>query len=279
MNHKIRDSASPVVVHTAGILISLFSIAPILWVVSTALKAPNEIFTIPPHWIPRRPTLENVSTVLGNQRMIRYFLNTLIIASGSTIASMIISVLGAYSFARYRFPGSRAVLTSVIFSRFLPRVTLIIPFFVILRTLGLYNTYPGLVLVYIMIGMPISIWVVKGFFEGIPIEMEEAAIIDGCRPMAVLFRIVLPIAAPAVGAITMYSFILAWNEFLLALVLTSNPSTQPISVGLAFYNTEHGISWGPLMAASMLMTIPSVVVLLVFQRHLVRGLTEGAVKS
>ena len=276
---RLSDGAPRWAIYGSAVLICLFSIVPVLWVLSTAFKPLTEVFTVPPHWIPRRPTFENFRVVLTDPKMLRYFLNTVIISTGSTFLSMIVSVLAAYAFSRYRFPGRRSVLVAIIFSRIRPRVTLIVPFFVILRTLRLYNTYPGLMLVYIMVGMPISLWVIKGFFDNVSREMEESARMDGCTALGILWRIVLPISAPAVGAITMYAFILAWNEFLLALVLTADISTQPIAIGLAFYQTEHGISWGPLMAASFLMSVPAVIVFSVFQGQLVRGLTEGAVKG
>lgn len=260
-------------------LICIFSVVPVLWMISTALKSPADVFTIPPKWIPRNPTLENFKTVLRNPKMVQYFFNTVIIASGSTFFSMVVSIFAAYAFSRYKFRGKGALLVSIIFSRILPRVTLIVPFFIILRTLNIYNTYTGLILVYIMVGMPISLWIIKGFFDNVSIEMEESARIDGYSPLGILWKIVLPVSAPAVGAITMYAFILAWNEFLFALVLTANVSTQPISIGLAFYQTESGISWGPLMAASVLMSIPAVIVFSLFQGQLVKGLTEGSVKG
>ena len=279
MSRRRNSRGFSLLLYVSALLICAFSLVPVAWVLSTAFKGPTEVFTIPPHWIPRRPTLENFATVVHNPKMMRYFLNTVIIATGSTVLSMVVSILAAYGFSRYRFPGSQTLLVAIIFSRILPRVTLVIPFFVILKVLSLYNTFPGLILVYIMVGMPVALWIIKGFFDNVSIEMEEAATIDGCSPLGILLRIVLPVSAPAVGAIAMYSFILAWNEFLFALVLTADASTQPISVGLAFYQTEHGVSWGPLMAAATLMSIPAVIVFSTFQRQLVKGLTEGAVKG
>ena len=279
MSRPRRIQWNSLFIYLSAILICSFSILPILWVISTSFKPQNEVFALPPNWLPIHTTLDNYFKVITNPDMLRYFLNTIIIAAGSTMVSLLVAVGAAYGFSRYRFPGSGTVLVSIQLSRVLPRVVLIIPFFVTLRKLHLFNTYGGLILVYLMIGMPISIWLLKGFFDNIPREIEEAGIIDGCSPLGVLLRIVIPIARPAIGAVGMYSFILAWNEFLFALVLTSDISTQPISVGLAFYQHEHGISWGPLMAASVLMSIPAIVVFSIFQTHLVKGLSEGSVKG
>jgi ABC-type glycerol-3-phosphate transport system permease component len=141
------------------------------------------------------------------------------------------------------------------------------------------NTYPGLILVYLMVVMPISVWLLKGFFDNVPREIEEAAIVDGCSAVGMLLRIVIPISIPAIAAVGMYTFILAWNEFLFALLMTTDATTRTISVALAFYIDEAGVHWGPLMAASVLMSIPAVAVFSISQRSLVKGLSEGAVKG
>jgi ABC-type glycerol-3-phosphate transport system permease component len=211
--------------------------------------------------------------------MLRYFLNTAIVSVCTTALSMLVATLGAYGFSRYRFPGSNGVLGFIMFTRVLPRVTIIIPFYVTLRQLRLINTYPGLILVYLMVVMPVTIWMLKGFFDSIPYEIEEAASIDGCSPVKMLFQIVLPICLPALAAVGMYAFILSWNEFLFALIMTNDKATRPISVGLAFYIDEAGIHWGELMAASALMSVPAMVVFSLSQNMLVKGLTAGAVKG
>jgi ABC-type glycerol-3-phosphate transport system permease component len=208
-----------------------------------------------------------------------YFLNTTFIACGATGISLVIGIMAAYGFSRYKFPGAKTILWSILFTRILPRVTLIIPFYITLRNLRLLNTYPGLILVYLMVVMPISVWLLKGFFDNLPYEIEEAAIVDGCSPVSLLTRIVIPISMPAIASVGMYTFILAWNEFLFALLMTTDSKIRTISVALAFYIDEAGIHWGPLMAASILMSIPSIIVFSLSQRHLVRGLSEGAVKG
>jgi len=262
-----------------SLLISIFSLAPILWVVSTSFKKPDAIYTFPPQWIPTSPTLSHYKVVLNDPSMLHYFLNTVVISTLSTILAVMIAVLGAYGFSRFRFKGHKWILGAILFSRVLPRVALIIPFFIILRKLNLLNTYPGLVIVYLMVGLPITIWLTKGFFDNIPLEIEESAVLDGCGPLTILFRLIIPIAAPAVAAVGMYAFILSWNEFLLALALTTDISTQPISIGLAYYKLEFGVSWGELMAGSTLMSIPAVVVFMIFQKQLIAGMMAGSVKG
>jgi ABC-type glycerol-3-phosphate transport system permease component len=155
----------------------------------------------------------------------------------------------------------------------------IVPFFVTLRNLQIMNTYQGLILVYLMVTVPVAIWLLKGFFDKVPKEIEEAAIVDGCSLPQLLWLVVLPMARPALVAVAMYSFILAWNEFLFALVFTNGLERRPLSVALAFFIDENGIQWGQLMAASVIMSLPAILVFTLAQRMLVRGLSDGAVKG
>jgi ABC-type glycerol-3-phosphate transport system permease component len=268
-----------VLILIGAIIISFYSLTPIAWIVSTSFKQPDVIFSNPPQWIPKAPTLENYAQVIQNPSMIQYFKNTVIVSLSSTVFAVVIAILAAYGFSRYKFKGKSVYLGMFLFSRILPRVSLILPFFVILNKIGLLNTHLGLIIVYIIIGLPITIWLAKGFFDKIPIEIEESAILDGCGPLRILFSIIVPISAPAIGAIAMYAFILAWNELLLALILTLDISTQTISIGLSYYKLEFGISWGNLMAGSVLMSIPAVLVFIFFQKSLVEGLTSGSVKE
>lgn len=266
-------------VYGSGVIFAAFSITPILWGVSTAFKPSADQYEYPPRWIPRTLTLEHFVSVLHNQVILHGFLITLIVAVCTTAIALIVGVLGAYGFSRYRFPGRNTLLVSVLFTQLFPRVVVIVPFFITLRNLHLINTVPGLILVYLMVVFPVSIWMIKGFFDNIPREIEEAAIVDGASVPRMLLQIVLPMSRPALVAVGMYCFILAWNEFLFALVFTSGNRTQPLSVALAFFIDDTGIHWGDLMAASLLMSLPAIVVFSLSQRLLVRGLSEGAVKG
>lgn len=266
-------------VHGLGLLFVLFSTLPLLWGISTALKVPSEVYSFPPTWIPKTLTFENFLAVFQNKNLIRAFFNTLIIASGTTLAALVVGVLGGYGFARYRFPGRDTLLWSVLFTKLFPRVVVIVPFFVTLRNLQLMNTYQGLILVYLMVTFPVAIWLLKGFFDKIPAEIEEAAVIDGCSLPRLLWHVIIPMSRPALIAVAMYSFILAWNEFLFALVFTNGLERRPLSIALAFFIDENGIRWGELMAASVVMSLPAVIVFTLAQKLLVRGLGEGAVKG
>jgi ABC-type glycerol-3-phosphate transport system permease component len=268
-----------VVVFGLGMFFVLFSILPLLWGVVTALKVPSEIYAFPPTWIPKTITFDNFIAIFHNKSLIRAFFNTLLVASSTTVVALIVGVLGGYGFSRYRIPGRNMLLWSVLLTKLFPRVVVIVPFFVTLRNLQIMNTYQGLVLVYLMVTFPVAIWLLKGFFDKIPVEIEEAAIVDGCSLPQLLWRVVLPMARPALIAVAMYSFILAWNEFLFALVFSNGLERRPLSVALAFFIDENGIRWGELMAASVIMSLPAILVFTLAQRMLVRGLSDGAVKG
>jgi ABC-type glycerol-3-phosphate transport system permease component len=274
-----RPTSSYLLIYGSALVICTFSLIPILWGVSTSLKTDAKVYSIPPAWVPEPVTFENYWQVFTNSAMLRYFKNTAIVSFSSMAISLVIGVLGAYGFSRYRFPGAKTLLASILFTRVLPRVTLIVPFYITLRNLRMLNTYQGMILIYLMVVMPISVWLLKGFFDNVPYEIEEAAIVDGCSPLGLLTRVVLPLSTPAIAAVGMYSFILAWNEFLFALLVSTDATTRTISVGLAFFIDEAGIHWGPLMAASILMSIPAVIVFTLSQRLLVKGLSEGSVKG
>jgi len=268
-----------VFVYALAALILGFAVIPFLWTVITSLKDEYSVYAKVPTFIPNPVTLENYEEVLENPLMINYFRNTVIVAFAATVISLLIALFAAYGFSRYRFPGRTPLLYSILFIRLLPRVALLVPFYVTLSRLNMVNTYQGLVLVYLIIGMPIAVWLMKGYVDSLPYEVEEAAVVDGCGPFATIFRIVVPQIAPALASVGMFSFILAWNEFLFPLTLAKDSSTRPLSVALAFYIDDFGVQWGPLMAASVLMSIPALVFFSFAQKYIVKGLSEGAVKG
>ena len=277
--HFYRNLLKTGLVYACGLFFALFSALPLLWGISTALKQKSEVYAFPPTWIPKTATLENFVAVFNNASLFNSFINTLIVAVLTTAIALVVGVLGAYGFSRYRFPGRDTLLWSLLFTKLFPRVVVIVPFFVTLRNLDLMNTYQGLILVYLMAIFPVAIWLIKGFFDNIPTEIEEAAVIDGCSLPQLLWYVIIPISKPALVAVAMYSFIIAWNEFLFALVFTNGLSRRPLSVALAFFIDENGIQWGELMAASIVMSIPAVLVFSFSQKLLVRGLSDGAVKG
>lgn len=268
-----------IVVYLLALIIVIYALMPVFWGLSTSLKTEVEIYSLKPTFIPKKLTFDNYTMVFHDKNMMAYFRNTIFIAVVSTIISVMVAVFGAYGFSRFRFPGRIGLLYTILFSRVLPRVCLLVPFYITLSNLKLVNTFPGLILVYLIIGMPITIWMLKGYVDALPVEIEEAASIDGCNSLQILFKIVVPMVLPALASISMFAFILAWNEFLFPLLIAKDASTRPISVGLAFYIDETGIQWGPMLAASVIMSVPAVGVFSFAQKYIIAGLSEGAVKG
>lgn len=260
-------------------IICTFSLFPVLWCLSTSLKTESEIYRLPPSWIPEIVTLKHYKEILGRSDMMHYFVNTVILSTGTTLITMVVSVLAAYGFSRYKFTGSRCLIWTILFARVLPRVSVIIPYYIILKEMKLLNTYQGLMLVYLTICLPVAVWMLKGYFDNLPVEVEEAAVVDGCSPFGVLVKIVIPMCKPILATVAMNAFILSWNEFLFALTMTDGKAMRPIAVGLAFFIDEMGVHWGALMAASMLMSVPAVIFFSLAQNQMVRGLSAGAVKG
>ena len=193
---RLNSIGKHVVVYSLGLFFSAFSVLPILWGLATSLRSETAQYEFPPQWIPVPLTFEHYVSVLQNETILTGFANTLVIAIGTTLIALVVGVLGAYGFSRYRFPGRTALLWSILFTQLFPRVVIIVPFFITLRNLHLINTRQGLILVYLMVIFPVAIWLIKGFFDKLPVEVEEAAIIDGCSVPRMLWSIVLPMSDP-----------------------------------------------------------------------------------
>jgi ABC-type glycerol-3-phosphate transport system permease component len=261
----------------AGLLtICLF---PFAWMIVSSFKAPQELYTVPPTWLPERPTLDHYRHVLGASNVPRYFLNSLIISVGSTAVALPLAIFAAYGFARFRFRGRRAGLAFILVGQLLPTAAIIVPLFVTLRYLGLVNTYLGLILVYLILTLPLSVWMLTSYFRAIPAELEEAAIMDGASRLAILFRITLPLSVPGLVSVIVYAFVTTWNEFILALVFAQDSHVKTLPIGIAEFTSEFNTDWGAVMAASMVMTLPVALAFLTLQRLFIGGLTAGAVKG
>jgi multiple sugar transport system permease protein len=252
---------------------------PFVWMGLSSIKLINELYTIPPRWWPDHPTLGNYRKVLFESRIPRYFLNSVVISVGSTGLALILAVFAANGFARFRFKGRSLWQACILVGQLLPTAAIIVPLFITLRMLGLVNTYWGLILVYMIITLPLSVWMLTSYFKAIPLELEEAAIIDGASRVGILFRITLPLSLPGIVAVLVYAFITTWNEFIFALCFATDSSVKTLPIGLAEFSTEFNTDWGAVMAASTVMTVPIALLFLVFQKLFVGGLTAGATKG
>lgn len=264
---------------TASILLVLVCLFPFWWMVLSSVKTLRELYTVPPIWWPAAPTWQNYRTVLFESNIPRYFLNSIIISVGSTALALVLAIFASYGFARFNFKGKSLLQSFVLVGQLLPTAAIIVPLFVTLRVLNLVNTYWGLILVYMIITLPLSVWMLTSYFKNIPVELEEAAIIDGASRLECLFRITLPLSLPGLASVMVYAFVTTWNEFIFALCFATDSSVKTLPIGLAEFSTEFNTDWGAVMAASVVMTLPIAILFLSMQRLFVGGLTAGATKG
>ena len=252
---------------------------PFAWMALSSVKTLGELYTVPPVWLPETPTLENYKKVLFASNVPRYFLNSTVISLGATAIALVLAIFASYGFARFHFRGKAAYQAFILVGQLLPTAAIIVPLFVTLRWLGLVNTYLGLILVYMILTLPLSVWMLTSYFKAIPVELEEAAIIDGASRLGVLFRITLPLSLPGIVAIVVYAFVTTWNEFIFALVLAQDARVKTLPIGIAEFTTEFNTDWGAVMAASLIMTLPIAILFFAMQRLFIGGLTAGALKG
>lgn len=260
-------------------LLLLVCMFPFLWMTLSSIKTVQELYTVPPVWFPEVPTFANYMKVIFDSNIPRYFLNSTIISLGSTAIALILAIFASYGFARFRFRGKAGLQAFILIGQLLPTAAIIVPLFITLRVLGLVNSFLGLILIYTIITLPLSVWMLTSYFRAIPVDLEEAAIMDGCSRIGVLFRITLPLSLPGVVAIVIYAFVTTWNEFIFALVFAQDYRVKTLPIGIAEFTTEFNTDWGAVMAASLIMTLPVAVLFLLLQRLFVGGLTAGAIKG
>jgi multiple sugar transport system permease protein len=259
----------------------LFFLFPLYWLVLTALKTQAEMFSIPPVWWPERYTLSYFEEILFRSSLGRLAWNSAVVAVGSTLLSVLAGTMGAYSLSRFRLPFGLNWHISfwILSTRMFPPIVSIVPLFLIMRSLDLVDTRIALILAYSVFNLPFVVWMMKGFFDELPRELEESALIDGDTPFGAFRRIILPLVRPGLAATAVFCLIVAWNEFLFALVLTQTEAALTLPVGIANQVTQYEIRWGAMSAAGVVAMVPLFVFALLVQRHLVRGLSYGAVKG
>src|ERR671936_1835329 len=261
------------------LLMVLWTAIPFYWMIATSLKHDKEIYGYEATLVPQRPTLANYATVFRETPYLLFLRNSVAVAVGSTVLSMIIAVLGAYAIARLNFPGRALLARGLVFTYLVPTSLLFIPMFAMMSVLRLTDSLHGLIIAYLGFDVPFCTWLLMGYFRSVPVELEEAARVDGCNRVSALVRIVLPLALPALVVVTFFSFTHAWNEFLYAHVFTSTNAARTITTGLVNFMSADVFFWGPLMASTILSAIPPVIMFLLLQRWVVKGLTLGAVKG
>jgi len=258
----------------------VFLAFPLLWLLSTAFKPPRELGSLHPTWIPEDPTLANFRQAFDEQPLLRAAFNSLLAALGAAVIAVAVATPMAYVMARRRTLLARAATGWVVVSQAFPFVLVIIPLFLVLKNLRLIDSLAGLVLVYVVWALPFALWMLTGYVRAVPVELEEAAAIDGAGRLRTLVSVTAPLLAPGIVATALFAFITAWNEFFFALVLLKTPERQTLPVVLTHFIGAEGVAdLGPLAAAAFLATLPSLVVFAVIQRRITGGMLTGAVKS
>jgi multiple sugar transport system permease protein len=286
-----------------SILLLAYILAPMAWLVSSSVQSEREIVSRPPHWIPHEPTLRNFTAIFAAKDAVTYetrraadpssggFIpstagnllpaigNSLIVATAVVVLNLLVGIPAAYAMARIRFRGRQATVYGILATRVIPDIALVVPFFLFIRNLGLLDSLWSLIITYLAVTVPFSVYILISYFESLPEELDRAARVDGCSRFQALFRIHLPLALPALVAVLLFAFLASWNEFLLALMFTQTPKSQTLPIVIASFTSDFTVSFSFINAAGVLAVIPPVILALVFERYIVSGLTAGAVKG
>jgi len=261
------------------IAVCIYSLIPFAWMLSTSLKTEAEAFRIPPTWMPLQLTVDSYVGIWIRKNFATYFFNSTIISLATAVLSTFFGAFAGYGFSRFVFRGRRFLIGFFLATQMLPGVLLVGPYFKILSRIGLYDTRSGLIIAFLTICLPFSTWMMKGFIDKVPQELDQSAMVDGCSRVGVFFKIVLPIVAPGMVATILFAFLLAWGDLLWALCLTSSEQMITVTLGIARTIGEFRIIWPMLMAGSLVGGMPAILLYIFLQRLLVQGLTAGAVKE
>jgi multiple sugar transport system permease protein len=268
-----------IILYLLAVLGAVIMIFPFLWMISNAFKADVFVIEYPPRLIPEDPSLKNFIEAWTSNYFQLYFRNSAFVAILSTIGTVLFSAMTAYAFARFDFKGKEVIFTIMMLVLMVPDIISIIPRFYIAKTLGLRNSLWGLIVFYIAGSVPLNTFMLRGFFEAQPRELEDAMTIDGAGPFGIFFRMALPLAAPALATVTIFSFLGNWDEYVWALTAIDDPLKRTLPVAIYSFQGQHGTEWGLVFAAMIIALIPVVIVFLLMQKHFTSGLTTGAFKG
>jgi trehalose/maltose transport system permease protein len=275
-----RPLIGRVLLYAAALLVVVVSVYPFVYALATSFKTGNALFST--NLLPDAPSWRNyVQLFEGRQPFGRHLFNSALVATATVVISLLLAITAAYALGRIRFKGKGTLLLTILAVSMFPQVAVLSGMFELMRSLGLYNRAIGLVLPYMIFTLPFTVWILTTFMRALPVELEEAAIMDGCGPLRIIFQVFMPLLAPALVSTALLAFIGAWNEFLFALtfVASDDQRTVPVSISLITGTSAYEVPWGSIMAASVLVTVPLLLLVLLFQRRIVAGLTAGAVKG
>lgn len=301
---RFRRVGRGIALAVASVLFLGYVLAPIVWLVSSSFQSEHEITSKPPHWIPQAPTLQNFTAIFAaKDKTVTYetrkaadpasggfipstasnllpaMLNSFIVACAVVALNLLVGVPAAYAMAKIHFRGRQASIYTILATRVIPDIALVVPFFLFIRNLGLLDNIWSLIITYLAITVPFTVFVLVTYFESLPDELDKAARVDGCSRLQTLTHVYLPLARPSLVAVILFAFLASWNEFLLALMFTQTPASQTLPIVVASFTSDFTISFSFINAAGVLAIIPPVVLALVFERYIVSGLTAGAVKG
>lgn len=279
LSYRWRRAGSVTAVYGLLIALSAFALIPVLWMVSTAFKTTQETMTTPPTWIPSEVSLTAFGRLWQEYPFLEWFANSFVITLCSMVVCVAFACLAGYGLTRYSFRGRGAMITFILVTQMFPSVMLLVPFYSLIARFGLIDTRLGLILVYTSFTMPFCTWMMYGFFKALPLELDEAARIDGANVWQTFSRIILPLTLPGIASTSIYAFITAWNEYMFAFILTRSPEMRTLSVGIAEMNGYQQVLWNDMMAASVIASVPLVILFVFLQKFFIGGLTAGAVKA
>ncbi len=261
-----------------NLVIIAFALFPILWGLSSSLKPTDRIIEFPPRLLPEAPTLEHYQRIFQDDAAF-YIMNSGLVSAATVVLTLALAALGGYALARYDFRGRTFTMMAVISVMSIPIASLLVPTFTLISVLGLFDTRLGLVLLYTAYQLPAALWMLYGYFMSLPVEIENAARVDGCSPTRTLRKVVLPLSKPGLVAAALFILVFAWNDFVVAVTMTSSQETRTFPVAIYFYLGFYGREWGPLLAASLVSIVPIIAVFVFLQRYFMTGLTGGGVKG
>lgn len=276
---RIQKFSNRLFLYGGAILLALQASFPFFWMASTSFKPPSEVFAQPPSFMPHQVTWDNFKRLFTSTNFLVYFKNSIVVSGCTVLLTMIVSAIGAYSLTRYHYPGREKIAGLILCTYMFAPIMIVIPFFILAKKIGIENTHFALVLAFTSFCLPFTLWLMRAFFKTIPIQLEEAALVDGADRIRAVIHVVLPLALPGIIATSIFTFILAWNDYIFTRILITSDELKTLPVGVQDLFHSALIDWGLIMAAGMMITIPALLFFVTIQRYLIRGWGAGAVKG
>ncbi|MGO1319247.1 MAG: carbohydrate ABC transporter permease [Galactobacter sp.] len=266
-------------VNVSGVVIVILTALPLYWLFVSAFKTPKDVASTPPSALPKTWTFDNFIEAFVTNDLAIYMVNSVIVAVSTTVIVLVLSLLAGYAFTGRKVRGGTGIMTGLLMLSVFPAVAVLTPVYLIERQIGLLNSYPGLIIPYVAFNLPFAIWIMRNYLQGIPASIEEACELDGAGPIRTVWSVILPMSKPGLFTAGVFTFTASWSEFLMALTFNSTTGSRTIPVGIALFGTQFSTPYGQIFAASVAATVPIVILVLIFRRSIVSGLTSGAVKG